>query len=98
MEDNYKSVLTSLKRKIELLIQKYESQKAVNAVLSMKLQEAEGKIEKYNNRIKELEQRLDNIQLMEAFKSSSDDVMDAKRKIGRLVRQIDKCIALLNDD
>lgn len=91
-------VLTSLKRKIEFLIQRYETQKAVSAELSSKLQEAENKIDKYNSRIKELEQRLDNIQLMEAFKSSSDDVTDAKRKIGRLVKQIDKCIALLNDD
>jgi hypothetical protein len=34
---------------------------------------------------------------MDAFKASSADVKDAKRKIGKIVKEIDKCISLLND-
>ena len=52
---------------------------------------------KFRDKEKELEKKVNNLQLVEAFKSSSADVKEAKQKIARLVKEIDKCIALLND-
>ena len=46
--------------------------------------------------IKDLEEKNKKLQLAGAFKSSSAGTNDAKLKIGRIVREIDKCIALLN--
>ena len=46
--------------------------------------------------IKDLEEKNKKLQLAEAFKGSSADTNDAKLKIGRIVKEIDKCIALLN--
>ncbi len=43
-----------------------------------------------------LKEKNKQLQLAEAFKASSTDTNDAKMKIGRIVREIDKCIALLN--
>ena len=37
------------------------------------------------------------MQLGDAFKASSEDVKEAKKKIARIVREIDKCISMLND-
>ena len=49
------------------------------------------------NKIKELEQKIDKLQLAGAFEASAADVKEARQNIGRLVREIDKCISLLND-
>ena len=46
--------------------------------------------------ILEIEEKNKKLQLAGAFKSSSDDAQDAKLKIGKIVREIEKCIALLN--
>ena len=48
-------------------------------------------------KIEELEKKVELMQLGDAFKASSEDVKEAKRKIGRIVREIDKCISMLND-
>ena len=61
------------------------------------LADKDRKIETCNLRINELEQQIDKLQLTEAFKSSASDIKEAKQNISRLVREIDKCIALLND-
>ena len=39
----------------------------------------------------------DQLQLTNAFEASSEDVKEAKQKIGRLGKEIDKCISMLND-
>jgi len=49
------------------------------------------------NNIKELENKVNKLQLVEAFRTSSQDVKEAKQKIGKMVKEIDKCIAMLND-
>ena len=54
-------------------------------------------LENREKRIKELEKKVELIQLGDAFKASSEDVKEAKKKIGRIVREIDKCISMLND-
>jgi cell fate (sporulation/competence/biofilm development) regulator YmcA (YheA/YmcA/DUF963 family) len=97
MEDDYKVVLKGLKSKIELIISKYESSQAANAILSERLALCKQNFENSNNKVKELEQKIDNLQMIEAFKSSAEDVKDAKCNISKLIKEIDKCLALLND-
>ncbi|MBR2947423.1 MAG: hypothetical protein IKC17_02400 [Bacteroidales bacterium] len=104
MSESYKVALEQHKGKIELLISKYEQLVAVNMRLRENLQECrqelaekEQQIRIYNIRINELEQQIDKLQLTGAFKSSASDIKEAKQNITRLVREIDKCIALLND-
>ena len=50
-----------------------------------------------NEKIKELEQKIDRLQVAGAFEASAADVKEARQNIARLVREIDKCITLLND-
>lgn len=97
MSKDYQSVLNNLKSKIELLISKYEQVVSENKKLTEDLNSCKDAL--YNNTInvKELETRISNLQLAEAFKSSSADVKEAKQKIGKIVKEIDRCIALLND-
>ncbi len=97
MEESYQIVINSLKKKIEVIISKYEIILSENMILSERLDKCKQNLDISNNKVKELEQKIDNLQLIEAFKSSTGDVKEAKHNIGKLVKEIDKCIALLND-
>ncbi len=97
MSKDYQSVINSLKQKIELIISKYEQIMAENQKLSQELSDCKDALNDSINNVKELEDKVNKLQLTEAFKTSSKDVKEAKQKIGKMVKEIDKCIALLND-
>lgn len=97
MEESYEKIISRLKKRIEYIISKFEIVNAENKELTSQLQSCKQQLDISNNKIKDLEQRLDKLQLMEAFKTSAGDVKEAKQNIGKIVREIDKCIALLND-
>ena len=90
-------VINKLKGHIEQIISKYELALSYNSSLKGQLDKITEELETKNNRIKELEQKVELMQLGDAFKASSEDVKEAKKKIARIVREIDKCISMLND-
>lgn len=90
-------IVQKLKGHIEQIISKYELALSENASLKEELEKYRTDLENRNNRIKELEQKVELMQLGDAFKASSEDVKEAKKKIARIVREIDKCISMLND-
>lgn len=89
--------LRKLKGHIEQIISKYELALSENESLKGELERCRTELENKGDRIKELEKKVELMQLADAFKASSEDVKEAKRKIGRIVREIDKCISMLND-
>jgi predicted nuclease with TOPRIM domain len=89
--------LRKLKGHIEQIISKYELALSQNESLKGELERCRTELENKGDRIKELEKKVELMQLGDAFKASSEDVKEAKRKIGRIVREIDKCISMLND-
>ncbi len=97
MGEDYQTAIGNLKKKIELIISKYEQVVSENQNLKSELSECRGVLDNSINNIKELEEKVNRLQIAEAFKSSSQDVREAKQRIGRIVKEIDKCIALLND-
>ena len=89
--------LRKLKGHIEQIISKYELALSENESLKGELERCRTELENKGDRNKELEKKVELMQLGDAFKASSEDVKEAKRKIGRIVREIDKCISMLND-
>ncbi len=67
----------------------YEELRSLNKVLESKLVEGEKKIE-------ELEIKNERFRLSGALLGEGEYAGEAKRKINELVREIDKCVALLN--
>ena len=90
-------VIQKLKGHIEQIISKYELALSESISLKEELEKCKTDLEEKNNKIKELEQKVELMQLGDAFKASSEDVKEAKKKIARIVREIDKCISMLND-
>jgi len=90
-------IIQKLKGHIEQIISKYELALSENISLKEELEKYKTDLDNKNNKIKELEQKVELMQLGDAFKASSEDVKEAKKKIARIVREIDKCISMLND-
>lgn len=86
-----------LKGRIERIISSYESAVFENRELKEKLAASQQELETNKKTIKELTEKLEILQLTNAFKGSSQDIKEAKQRIARIVREIDKCISLLND-
>lgn len=90
-------VINKLKGHIEQIISKYELALSYNSSLRGQLDKITEELVTKNNRIKELEQKVEQMQLAEAFTATTEDVKEAKKKIGKIVKEIDKCISMLND-
>lgn len=89
-------MVSQLRGKIERLISLYEQVKVERDTLQREKQQLQEVANAKDGQIKELEDKNKKLQLAEVFKASSVDRQDAKQKIGKIVREIDKCIGLLN--
>lgn len=89
--------IQGLKDRIEQLVSRYEALCAKDKEAAAKLAEYEKLIEQKDITINQLKERLDNLQMTLALGSASPDRTEAKRKVAGLIKEIDKCMALLND-
>ena len=90
-------VIGNLKAHIEQIISKYEVALSENISLKKQLQKALVEIEEKDDKIKSLEQKVEQMQLADAFSATTGDVKEARKRIGKIVKEIDKCISMLND-
>ena len=96
MTDQERNLLIDVKGKVKLIIARNESLKQEKDHLKGKI----GDLERTINQLKEennlLEQKYKNLKLAKMLAASDDETKDAKSKIQKIVREIDKCIAHLN--
>jgi hypothetical protein len=78
------------------VVELYQKENTVNGQLKKKSIELEEKLKLDDNRLNDLEEKYNKLKISKALIASSNDVHDAKLKVNRMVREIDKCIALLN--
>ena len=87
-------MLDGIKQKITQLIAAYESEKSECVRLRQELEQMKQQNEAYAKQIIELEREIDNRKLAGAFMTGSDNA-ESKKKIDKLIKEIDKCISLM---
>ncbi|MFN4234531.1 MAG: hypothetical protein ACK4IK_06970 [Bacteroidia bacterium] len=93
MQDLIKQLL----EKTKLLSEKYQQLLIRNNELEFQLAELKLKIEQQNEIIKDLEERNKILKLAKSLNGNADEnISGIKLKINELVKEIDKCVALLN--
>ena len=88
-------LILGIEYKLKRLLDQAEKEKIQNQRLFDENQELKGIIEEQENKIKELKEEIQKVKLAKSLESESGP-NDAKMKINELVREIDKCIGLLN--
>ena len=88
--------LKILNRKLDELLIKYNNLKTECINLKTGNEALKNKLQDRDARIKELELKYERIKLSGALLGNGENAGEAKKKITELVREIDKCVALLN--
>jgi chromosome segregation ATPase len=88
-------MLETVKERIKQLIAAYETEKMERIRLQSELEQARTQNETYKKQITELERQIDNQKLTEAFMAGGTDTAAAKKKIDSLMKEIDRCIKLM---
>ncbi len=96
MESKNDEIINRLRNNIKSIILLYEEQREKNREFVAKNKELTHKITNLEDKIKDKELQYNNLKLAKAIASTDESNHDAKIKVNRIVREIDKCIALLN--
>lgn len=87
-------MLEGIRQNITRLIALYEGEKERADALEANLSASHREIETYRKQITELNRKIDNIKLSGAFVSEGGNSA-AKERLDKLIREIDRCIRLL---
>ena len=96
MTDQENNLLVDFKLKVKQIIAKHETLKQEKNQLLEKIGNLENTITQLQKENRLIEQKYENLKLARMLDVSDDENKDAKNRIQKLVREIDKCIALLN--
>jgi regulator of replication initiation timing len=96
MTELEKNLLVDFKLKVKQVIAKHDALKQENRQLQGKIGDLESAIIQLQQENRSLELKYENLKLAKMFAASDVENKDAKSRIQKLVREIDKCIALLN--
>jgi len=96
MENNNNQQIVILRDKIKKIISLFESEKEKCKALSTENTKAKEEIKRLREEKEKLTIQYNNLKLAKSIEEAVTSPHDAKLKINRIVREIDKCIALLN--
>ncbi len=96
MTEDEHLLLVSLKSNTQQLFRKINALENENKLLQKQLKELEEKIDKLEEESSDLSRKNEQLKIATQLTAQNGENEEAKQKIDFLVREIDKCIALLN--
>ena len=96
MSTDQVEILEGIKERIQSVKDRMREQTDENSRLKHKNEDLQQKIQQKQSLIKELEQNNQRLSMVKSITANENDSHDARIQINRIVREIDKCIALLN--
>ncbi len=89
-------IVHNLQYKISRLVERYRSVKSDNEKLQTQNEQLTTKLEESVREMADLKEKYNSLKFSKTIEATSGDVHYAKIRINQIVREIDKCIALLN--
>ncbi len=96
LSEAHSDAFEQLQNRVRQLIGMYEKERSENRQLNRERLELQEQIRLGEEKLKDIEEKYNKLKISKALLASSEDMHDAKLKVNRMVREIDKCIALLN--
>jgi len=97
MDIRHDEIFSSLRQRIRSIISLYEEQKANVSELQKKNTDLQLQVTALENKLDDLDKKYENLKIAKVLSSvPGEDVHETKVQVNRIVREIDKCIALLN--
>jgi chromosome segregation ATPase len=96
MSDQGYEELTLLNKKLEELFERYNNLRTKNKELKTENELIKQNLQERDEKIRQLETKYERVKLSGALLGEGENAVEAKKKINELVREIDRCVALLN--
>ena len=90
------ALLRTLEARVTQVTLEYKALKDRYAALSRTMEEKDATIAALHSQIDRLQTDCANLKTAKMIDISSEDMKNAKSRLSKLVREVDKCIALLN--
>ena len=97
MTEEQLKLVANFEARVRQLIFLCDELKQKNALLESKLSEEKEQNQSLEEEIKRLNIKYDNLKMARIISVKQGDFTDAKKRLSKLVREVDKCIALLNE-
>ena len=97
MTEEDRKLIGSFEGKLRHLMFLFDELKHENADLKLILAQKDEEIKQMEQSRKELEARYTDLKMARTISLYDKDIKDTKQRLTSLVREVDKCIALLNE-
>ncbi len=97
IQKKLKVLLEKISKKVRDLIISQKNLIEKNRLLLIEKENYKNEVDELKNEIIILKDRIDEILISKSFQNNDDDNKLAKKKINMFLREIDKCITLLNN-
>ncbi|HET9571706.1 MAG TPA: hypothetical protein VFP20_09900 [Bacteroidales bacterium] len=97
MTDEQQKILTNFETRVKQMVLLCEKLRKENAELNSRLEERENALNETKEAVRTLTTKYDNLKLAKMLSHGENDVKSAQQRVSRLVREIDRCIALIHE-
>jgi hypothetical protein len=97
MTNKYEILINAFEIKVRKLISNYASLKEQNDLLKAELARKREDLMQAHQEVLQLRKNVEHLQIAKSMVGSDEEKADSKRRISKMVREIDKCIALLDE-
>ena len=97
MTNNYENLINEFENNLQRLISECESLKIQNAALQKKFDEKQIELECAYKKKLEIEENYNHLHTARYLNTSPKERKISKQYVDRMVREIDKCLALLDE-
>ena len=88
-------LITQIEKKVELLVSQLDNLKSENELLTNQIKDLEKIINKKNIELESLTKKIETIKISKTIEDGQEKV-EVKKKINEILREIDRCVGLLN--
>lgn len=97
MTNRYEELINAFELKLRKLISEYQSLQNQNAELKAELDRKHTDLMFAHQEVLELRKNYDHLRIARNLGVTEEDRSDSKQRINKMVREIDKCLALLDE-
>jgi len=91
-----KDIVNSIEEKLHKFIAKYKQLYEEKEKIEQEYNKLSDKLDGYENEMTSLQEKVRFMKISKSVDTSQEDAKSTKLKINEYIREIDKCIALLN--
>lgn len=97
MTNKYDELISAFEKRLRKLFSEYQSLQDQNASLKADLERKQNDLMHAHQEVLELRKNYDHLLVAKHLGSSEEQRVESKQQITKMVREIDKCLALLDE-